>query len=118
MTKETPATKEQIDADLEFMAVAVRALSDIPTANRRRIALEWLQARVVSDIKQLSKGRIQMATIEAVEITNATDDELEVTMRGKPEAIIQALVSGVGGEALVQIRDAMDAELRRRRDEA
>ena len=54
--------------------------------------------------------------IETIAIEQAKDDEkaVEVTIRGDPAQIIPALVNGLPREALEQIRDAIQAELKSR----
>lgn len=51
-----------------------------------------------------------------IEITNGKDENIEVTLtlRGKPEHVIKALVSGMPREALEQLRDALGEELEKR----
>lgn len=56
--------------------------------------------------------------IEQIKIENATDDLLTVTLRGKPEALIHALVHGLEPESLIAIKDALDAELATRKTHA
>lgn len=53
-------------------------------------------------------------TVAQIEITNDEDDSLEITMRGKPEKLIHALVNGLDRESLVAINDALSAELAKR----
>ena len=50
-------------------------------------------------------------TAAEIEITDAPDDQLTITMRGKAEDIIKVLVQGLDRDSLVIIRDAMEAEL-------
>jgi hypothetical protein len=54
--------------------------------------------------------------IGAIEFEESQTDngELEVTMRGQPEKIMQVLIHGLPLEALQQMATAMDAELRKR----
>jgi len=56
--------------------------------------------------------------IEAIEIGNGEGELMTVTMRGTAENIVKVLVEGLPREALEQIRDAMSAELVKRRGEA
>jgi hypothetical protein len=44
---------DDVALDTDAMRVAVLALSRIPTAHRRTIALDWLVARVEADIVRL-----------------------------------------------------------------
>jgi hypothetical protein len=53
--------------------------------------------------------------IETIEIGNAKDNQIAVTLRGEPEQVIKALVSGLSREALQQINDALVDELARRK---
>jgi hypothetical protein len=63
--------------------------------------------------------RIKGMTIGAIEIhESAIGDELEITMRGTPEKIVQVLVSGLPREALMQLNDALAAEIASRAVEA
>lgn len=54
-------------ADIECMRRAVEALSEIPTTRRRRIALDWIIARVSSDIDRLALAERNERIGEAVE---------------------------------------------------
>lgn len=49
--------------------------------------------------------------IETIQIGNATDDQLSVTLKGSATDIIRVLVNGLPREALQQINDAIVAEL-------
>lgn len=55
-----------------------------------------------------------MATIDSIELKDATGDDLEVTIRGNAEKVIDALVHGLSRESLEQLRDAMTDELAKR----
>jgi hypothetical protein len=54
--------------------------------------------------------------IDRLKVGNADDGQLEVTLRGKPEAIMHALVSGLDREALLQLQDALTTEIAKRHD--
>lgn len=54
-------------------------------------------------------------TIETIQIGNATDDQLSVSLKGSAAAIIQVLVNGLPHDALRQINDAIAVELDARR---
>lgn len=55
-------------------------------------------------------------TMEAIAIRKGdADDEMEVTIRGKSEAVIDALIHGLPKEGLQQLHDAIGAELAKRR---
>lgn len=56
--------------------------------------------------------------IDTLKVGDADDGQLEVTLRGKPAAIMQALVSGLDREALLQLQDALTTEMAKRRDGA
>ena len=58
-------------------------------------------------------------TIETMdlEITNGAEESIEITLRGKPDAMIHALVCGLPREALLQLNEALAAELEKRRHE-
>lgn len=53
-------------------------------------------------------------TIEEIDIKDAKDGDLEVTLRGKAEEVVKVLVGGLPFEALEQVRDAMQEELAKR----
>ncbi len=57
-----------------------------------------------------------MKVTNAVGIKGLAHDELEVNvvLRGKPEAVILAMAHGLPREALQAIHDALGAEVRRR----
>src|ERR1051325_1629282 len=60
-----------------------------------------------------------MATKEIdVQIGNGLGDDLELTMRGKPEAIVNVLVHGLERDSLQRIADELAAELARRAEDA
>jgi len=50
-----PVTDADVRADLDAMRKAVAALSSIPSAGRRRAALDWLITRVEADIDRLKE---------------------------------------------------------------
>lgn len=53
--------------------------------------------------------------VEQIEITDGTDDGvLEVTLRGTAEEVVGILAKGLSREAMIQLKDAMDAELNKR----
>lgn len=57
-----------------------------------------------------------METVIDIDIANGKqDDELEVTMRGTPDAVVKALVGGLSREALKQLHDALGAEIEKRK---
>ena len=56
--------------------------------------------------------------IETLSVGNAEGEQVEVTLRGKPEAVIKALIDGLPREALMQLGDALSTELAKRSDEA
>jgi hypothetical protein len=58
-----------------------------------------------------------MATIFEID-NNSGDESIEITLRGKPDAVIAALATGLPREALMQFKEAMESELAKRRDEA
>lgn len=56
--------------------------------------------------------------IDTVEITSGQEaDQLEVTvkLKGEPEAVIKALCHGLPREALMQMQEALGAELAKRK---
>lgn len=58
-----------------------------------------------------------MMAVDTIEITQGQQaDELEVTvkLKGEPEAVIKALCHGLPREALMQMQDALGAELAKR----
>jgi hypothetical protein len=60
-----------------------------------------------------------MATKEIdVQIGNGLGDDLELTMRGKPEAIVNVLVHGLERDSLQRIADELAAALARRAEDA
>lgn len=53
--------------------------------------------------------------IETIEITNtAAGEDMEITLRGKPERIIQVLIGGLPREALMQVHEALAVEMSKR----
>lgn len=56
--------------------------------------------------------------IEVIQIGNAADEKLSVSMKGEAADIIQVLINGLPREALRQIQGALETELGRRRDVA
>jgi hypothetical protein len=52
--------------------------------------------------------------IEQIDVRGATDGSLEVTLRGKPDAVIKTLVSGLPLEALEQFHAALQTEIQKR----
>lgn len=55
-------------------------------------------------------------TIEIMEGQDADGIEVSVKLKGDPGAVIQALCHGLPREALEQLRDALGAELAKRRE--
>jgi hypothetical protein len=55
--------------------------------------------------------------IESIKIGNVEGEDMQVslTMRGVPEKVIEVLAHGLPREALLQIRDAIAAELENRK---
>lgn len=49
--------------------------------------------------------------IEQIEVGNATDDKLQITLRGDATEIVKALVNGLPREALLALKEALDTEL-------
>jgi hypothetical protein len=56
--------------------------------------------------------------IDTLNVGNVEGEYIEVSLRGKPEAIIRALIDGLPREALLQLGEALTRELAKRRDEA
>lgn len=52
--------------------------------------------------------------IGQIEVEESVGDDLSVTLRGDPKAIVEALVSGVGHEALIAFKDALEVEIAKR----
>lgn len=54
--------------------------------------------------------------VAQIEITNDKDQDemLEITMRGKPDALIHALVNGLDRKSLAAISEALAEELAKR----
>lgn len=61
------------------------------------------------------------SSFDTVTITNdkhaANELEVSVVLRGKPEAVVGAMVNGFPRAAIESLRDAFDEELRRRKDQ-
>jgi hypothetical protein len=53
-------------------------------------------------------------TIDQIHVGNAEGGDLEVTLRGEPKAIINALAQGLSDEDLRRIEAALADELKRR----
>ncbi len=51
-----------------------------------------------------------------IEINKSTGDseQVEITYRGEPGAVIHAMVNGLPREALVEVQDALERELAKR----
>jgi hypothetical protein len=52
--------------------------------------------------------------IDSVRVTKTDRDDLEITLRGTPAAIVDVLAEGMPREALEQLADAIQHELDRR----
>lgn len=61
-----------------------------------------------------TKQGVEMVT--EIEFKNGKDENIEVTLRGKPEHVIKALVSGMPREALEQFGEALAEELKKRHE--
>lgn len=55
--------------------------------------------------------------VERVEVPAEESDQLTLTLRGRPKDIIATLTNGLSIEQLKQLRDALDAELTRIRNQ-
>lgn len=49
-----------------------------------------------------------------IEVENGDGADLTVTIKGKPEAIINTLVHGLGRDQLIELKEALDAEMAKR----
>jgi hypothetical protein len=79
------------------------------TATARVIRCEWFAA---------SAGRrettMPLTAVEIIEGQDADELEIEVKLKGKPDAVINALCNGLPREVLTQLQDALSAELAKR----
>ena len=60
----------------------------------------------------MKKGR-NMAV--DVKVSDAPNDQMMVTLRGKADEIVSVLVNGLHEESIQQLRNAVEVELQRRR---
>ena len=57
-------------------------------------------------------------TIETIDLevkNGCAEDELEITIRGKSAQVIEALIRGLPAEGLLELHEALEAELAKRR---
>ncbi len=56
-------------------------------------------------------------TIETIElaVANGKGSELEITLRGQAEKVIEVLIGGLPREALLELHEALGVELTKRR---
>jgi hypothetical protein len=64
----TVDSHDEIRADIRAMGAALEAFNRIPTAGRRRIALNWLSDRVEADITRLRREEHIERVADAVSV--------------------------------------------------